>query len=111
MLVRSFNAFILAALPFLVAVAGYCLVTGSYLDSFIALLVIVACMEMRVRAGYRGIRGPLFFAHLVCGVMALALVGTLTYHAYAGLAAVACIAFIAMALTGTFLIRGSWTRV
>jgi len=103
------NALCLALTPILGLAAIYLLATHRYGWALLALFGIVACMETRVRLGYRSIRGAVFAAHLACAsalVVALILlimdVQPLWSHP------LAVVAFIGMAASGAVLIRRSW---
>lgn len=106
------NAVCIAFLPVLLILSGYFLFSGKYLYSFAALVALVLLMEARVRMGYRsGKRGRLFVAHLACGgLLAFALV-VLATRSYSPFLPFAEAAFIGAALTGIFLVKGSWHRL
>lgn len=108
----ALNAACIALLPLLLAFSGYFLLTGRFLHSLVLLIVLVLLMEARVRMGYRSSRrGRLFVTHLACGsLLAFALVVLIT-HASSPILPWAEAAFVGAALTGIFLVKGSWHRL
>ncbi len=99
--------------PFLLLV-GYFLFTGAYLLALVPLAAVVACMETRVRMGYRSRRGLLFVVHLACAIgfilvlLALISFSHAAHHSPAWLLPVAYALLAGMAISGAILIRRSW---
>jgi len=107
----ALNAICIALLPFLLLFSGFFLVTDQFLFSLIALLVIVVCMETRVRMGYRGARGVTFYLHLACSAALLVLLVLFIQDIWLWLVPVAYAAFVGMLISGFRLIRKSWNQV
>lgn len=108
----ALNAICIALLPLLLAFSGYFLLAGRFLYSLLMLGAIVLLMESRVRMGYRNARrGRLFITHLACGALLVLALITLATRQYSPILPFAEAAFIGMAVTGAFLVQGSWQRL
>lgn len=108
----ALNTICVALLPLLLALSGYFLFTGLFLYSLALLAAIVILMEIRVRMGYRsGRRRWLFVTHLACGGLLVFALIVLATHTYSPFLPLAEAAFIGAALTGIFLVKGSWHRL
>jgi len=103
------NVLCLALTPLFGLLALSFLATHQYGYSLLSLLGIVACMETRVRLGYRSPRGALFAMHLACAsALVLALVLLMLDAKPLWSAPLALVAFVGMAISGGLLIRRSW---
>lgn len=108
----SLNALCIVLLPVLLILSGYWLFSGRFLYSLASLMGVAALMEARVRMGYRSpARRWLFVTHLACsGLLIFALV-ILATHEHSVFLPYAEAGFIGAALTGIFLVKGSWHRL
>jgi len=103
------NALCLALTPLFGLASLYFLGVHHYAYSLLALLGIVACMETRVRLGYRSRRGAFFAMHLACASALVAALLLLIAHSLSVWAyPLAVASFIGMAATGAVLIRRTW---
>jgi len=98
-------------LPVLILVSGYFLSTGRLFYSLLALLAVVASMETRVRMGYRGKRSWLFVTHLSCSALFIFSLIVFWLRLHSWMFPIAEAAFVGIALTGLFLVKGSWNRL
>ncbi len=87
--------------PVLIGMAGFFLVTGAFVAAFWAMMVVVLCMETRVRAGYTFKREPTFWAHVAVGALLLVALGALSLFAMPALMQWATVfVFIIVSLSG-----------
>lgn len=83
----------------------------EYRATFVAFLIIVLCMEARVRMGFRLPRGKLFAIHLIAAVPFILLLGTLSFMALAPWADLLCLALFLVTLgTGSVLFGKNYLR-
>lgn len=106
----SFVAAWCAALaPVVAGAVLYELLVRAYVSALVLLLVIVVCMETRVRAGYRLPRGWLFYLHILSGALLLLYLAELVYRAGAGSLPVLLFLYTVMVLTGGVLLARNLT--
>lgn len=111
------NLACVALVPFLVSLVGYLLYIEAYFSALLPLVAIIACMETRVRMGYRSRRGGLFIAHLACALVFILTLIALASLSRAGnlpsvwLLVAAYATFAGMVLSGAVLIRRSWRSI
>ena len=83
----------------------------EYRATFLAFLIIVLCMEVRVRMGFRLPRGRLFVIHLIAAIPFLLLLGALSFMSLAPWADLLCFALFLVTLgTGSVLFGRNYLR-
>jgi hypothetical protein len=103
---RTRTAILAAALaPVLAGASLFELWSRAYGPALLLLIVVVLCMELRVRMGYTLPRGLLFYVHLSSGVLLFASLGLLSYgYSASGLFAATCATYALMLITGGVLL-------
>jgi hypothetical protein len=97
--------------PVALGVSLFFMFAGEYRLSLAALVLVVLCMEMRVRLGYRLPRGSMFWSHIAFAVplfCALAMLGFYTQSTW--LAVLAPVLFAGLLVTGGALFYKEVTR-
>jgi hypothetical protein len=89
--------------------SGYLLYNGQFVLSLVAIMGTVACMETRVRMGYRSPRRTIFAAHLALSIAYLIALAHLSFGMHEPwVTPLAWFSYAGMALSGAILIRRSW---
>lgn len=105
------NAACISLTPIFVTLSGLFLVLHDFLFALLCLGGIVACMETRVRMGYRGPRKAMFAAHLaLCSAYIVALILLIVGLRAPWLLPLAWLSFFGMTASGAVLLRQSWKR-